>query len=128
MKLRNIIALLLALIFVVSFTGSASAEAQISPHFVYTIHTDDEVSGIVDLPENGSAYVRLSFFLPYGTPVIVVVPVVDGAFNLRISCDTEYILMQIVDKPDAFLAGTYTVFDSLGHPTGWASGHPPDAR
>lgn len=134
MKLRNIIVLLLALILVVSFTGSAFAEpeqeeAQISPHFVYTICTDNEISGIVDLSEDGGAYyVRLTFFQPFGTFFIVVVPVVDGAFNLRISCDTEYIAMQLVDKPDAFLPSDYNAFDSLGYTTGRTSGHPPDAR
>ena len=132
MKLRNIIALLLALILVVSFTGIAFAEqeeAQISPHFVYTICTDNEISGIVDLPEDGSTYyVRLTFFQPHNTYFVVVVPVVDGAFNLRISCDTEYIAMQLVDKPDAFLPSDYNAFDSLGYTTGITSGHPPDAR
>ena len=134
MKLRSIIALFLALILVSSFTWSAYAEqaqdeVQIHPHIIYTISTSEGISGIVDLPEDGNAYfVRITFFLPYNTFFVVILPIVDGEFDLRICCSAEYISMQLVDEPDAFLPGTYTVYDSLGYPTGRASEHPPDAR
>ncbi len=118
-KLKSIQALLLALILCVSLAGGVRAEngddaAIYEPHFVHVHYTEETLHGIVDAPSDGPYFVRVTFILPTNTFFVIVTPVKDWEFCIRIACVAEYVAMELVDRQDAFCPGTYTAYDAIG--------------
>ena len=112
--LAFLLILTLLIIPFVSFAEESKDEA-ITPHFVYTQSTENRLFGLVDLPEDGSAYfVRATYYVPQGAYFILIVPVVNGEFCVWIFCRPSHITMELVDRQDAFRIGSYTVYDTIG--------------
>lgn len=86
------------------------------PHIVHTHYTEEWLFALVDLPEDGAEYfMRITFFIPGNTFFILVLPIeADGTLFFYITCDTEYIAMQVVDRMDAIIPDSYTAYDALG--------------
>lgn len=134
MKLRNILALMLAMVICVSLTGIAQAEngddaVIYEPHFVHVHYTEETLHGIVDVPVDGLAYfVRATFILPQNAFFVVITPVQDYEFCIWIDCAAEYVALELVDRQDAFCSGTYTAYDAIGLHGLRELDHPPDGR
>lgn len=124
-----ILALVIALAAVVTgFAVPAQAEdaaldvedvAVTDPHIIHVKYTDYQLYALVELPEDGFAYfMRVTFFLPGNAYFVIVQPVAeDGTLDLRIACYAEYISMEIVDRLDALVPGTYGHFGGTGFMT-----------
>ena len=89
------------------------------PHIIHVKYTDYQLYALVELPEDGFAcFMRVTFFLPGNTYFVIVQPIAeDGTLDLRISCYAEYISMEIVDRLDALVPGTYGHFGGTGFMT-----------
>ena len=124
-----ILALVIALAAVVTgFAVPAQAEdaspdvedvAVTEPHIIHVKYTDYQLYALVELPEDGFAYfMRVTLFLPGNAYFVIVQPVAeDGTLDLRIACYAEYISMEIVDRLDALVPGTYGHFGGTGFMT-----------
>lgn len=125
----------LALFLCVSLTGFAQAEQPQQydevdePHIVYTRYTAEELYGLVDVPNDGHPYfVRVVFVLPCNAFFALVMPIQDGEFRVWTCCDAEYVSLQIVDKWNAYLPGSYIDYEAMGFCGLNAREHTPDRR
>lgn len=85
------------------------------PHIIYTHYTSEWLYALVDLPEDGAEYfMRITFFIPGNMFFVLVLPIADdGTFFFWISCPAEYVAMQVADRQDALIPGTYTPYHAI---------------
>ena len=73
-------------------------------NIVYTRMTDEELFGMVDVPDNGQKYyARIIYYFPEGKYFVLSVPIENGIFHVSIFCLAEYVTISIVDSPAASL-------------------------
>ena len=88
-------------------------------HFVYTRYDVDDgrLYGIVENPYWCSrCYVRTTFFFWDNTFHVIVLPVncYTGEFEVATIGQVAYVAIQLVDRIDSLVPGTYTTFDGRG--------------
>lgn len=105
--------ILLAVIFLITVCGLTCTIAENKTfkinNVVYNMY---ELNGSVTVPE-GDFYARVTLFID-NDYIVFTEKIVDNAFTIHVMSTAHHISVQIVDKPDAFIAGTYNCYAATG--------------